>query len=392
MFNTDILLAEIFNAFAAAACKVAVKAAHKHGKRILNSLMGKSDNEADEGLEENHRRLMELKEDLILRRNYILARTKTKLVTPACEGWISDVKKSENDVQELETKYKRHSQHGSSGQSTGLGSSIKKVCSELQLWLDLEPGIRIRVEKLPERVILMPKPKSEDKPFLHPVVENILCNLKDENVKIIGLWAEPKMGKTTIMRSLNNNEDIAEVFDIVIWVTVSEDLSFEKLQYKIAKRLNLVVEGITDPDGIDHLICEELNSKKCLFLLDEASGFFDSSLIPQYGNAKDSKVVFTARTRPDCLELKADILIPVERMSNTVALEIFKGKVGQNVNIPLVKPIAELVTEECAGLPSLIDKVASKFRRRDSYELWKEGYEILQSWPGVNIHDLDQLL
>lgn len=388
----DILLAEIFKTFVAAACKVVVEAACKHGKRILNSLMGKSDNEADDGLEENHERLMELAEDLFTRRNYILAQTKTKLVTKVCDDWISWGEKSVNEVQELETNYKTQSQHGSSRSKTDLSRRMKKMWKELRYWLELEPRIRLQVEKLPERVILMSKPKPEDMPFLRPIVENIVCNLKDENVKTIGLWGRPEIGKTTIIQSLNNNEDIAKMFEIVICVTVSEDLSFEKLQYKVANRLRLNMEGITSSDEIYHQICQELKSKKCLLLLDEASGSFHSSLITQYGNAKDSKVVFTARTRPDCLEMNANILIPVEPMSKTVAWQIFQAKVGQNVNIPLVKPIAELVTEECAGLPSLIDKVASKFRRRDSYDLWKEGYEILQSWSGANIDDIDQLL
>ena len=394
MLNTDILLAEILRAFVAAAFEVVVEVARKHGKRILNSLMGKSDNEADDDLEENHEKLMELAGDLLPRRDYMLARTKTKLVTQqsGCHDWIYRAKKSVDEVQELETNYKTQSQHGSSGSSTGLSRSMKKMCKELRYWLELEPRIRLQVEKLPERVLSMSKPQLVDKPFLHPIVEKIKCNLEDENVKIIALCAGPKMGKTTIMQSLNNNEDIAKIFDIVILVTVSEDLSFEKLQYIIANRLKLNMEGITSSDEIYHQICQELKSKKCLLLLDEASGSFHSSLITQYGNAKDSKVVLTARTRPDCLEMKADILIPVEPMSKTVAWEIFQEKVGQNVNIPLVKPIAELVTEECAGLPSLIDKVASKFRRRDSYDLWKEGYEILQSWSGANIDDIDQLL
>ena len=389
MLNTDRLLAEIFRAFAAALCKAAVEVAGKNGKRILNSLMGRSDNEADDGLENNHERLQELAEKLSSKRDEILTQTKTKLVTHAYEDWISRVRKLEEEVRELEIKYTRQSRQGSSESSTILSKSMEKKCKELHLWLEKEPTIRIPAEKLPERVLFMPKPKPEDNRFLDPIVGNILDKLRDETVKTIGLCGELKMGKTTIMQRLNNNEVTARMFDIVIWVTVSEDINFEKLQRKIADRLKLDLQGITNEFEIYNQIRQRLESKRCLLLFDEVSGSFDSSLVPQY---EGSKVVLTARTRSDCREMNVYPVISVDKMSDAVAWEFFKDKVGQYVNLPLVKPIAELVVVECQGVPSVIDKVASKFRRWDSYEQWKDGYEKLQRWSGANIHDIDRLL
>jgi disease resistance protein RPS2 len=76
------------------------------------------------------------------------------------------------------------------------------------------------VEKLPERVINIHGPKIGDKPFLHSTTEEILSHLQDKNVKRIGIWGMAGIGKTTLMQNLNNNEVIAKMFDIVIWVIV----------------------------------------------------------------------------------------------------------------------------------------------------------------------------
>lgn len=389
MLNTDILLAEIFKAFAAALCKAAVEVARKHGKRILNSLRGRSDNEADDGLENNHERLGEIAEKLSSKRDDILTQTRTKLVTQAYEDWNSGVTKFEEEVHELKIEYTRQSQQGSSESSKILSKSMEKKCKELHIWLEKEPTIREPAEKLPERVLFIPKRKPQDKRFLDPIVGNILDRLRDETVETIGLCGASKMGKTTIMQSLNNDEEAARMFDIVILLTLSGAINFEKLQHKIAERLKLDLQGITDEIEIYNQIRQRLERKRCLLLFDEVSGSFGSSLIGLY---KGSKVVLTARTRSDCWEMNVCRVISVDKMSDAVAWEIFVEKVGQNVYIPRVKPIAELVVLECQGVISIIDKVASKFRGRDSYELWKDGYEKFQSWSGADIHDIDRLL
>jgi hypothetical protein len=51
---------------------------------------------------------------LYARRDDILAQAKTKQVTQVCEAWISRVMKSEEEVQELETKYKKEKRQNKS--------------------------------------------------------------------------------------------------------------------------------------------------------------------------------------------------------------------------------------------------------------------------------------
>uniref|UniRef100_A0A2N9IGS5 AAA+ ATPase domain-containing protein n=1 Tax=Fagus sylvatica TaxID=28930 RepID=A0A2N9IGS5_FAGSY len=361
-----------------------------------------TESQSDNDLENNYERLIEHAEKLYARRDDILAQAKTKQLTQVCEAWISRVMKSEEEVQELKTKYQKEKSkkrtltqfwNGSSESLAELNNSMAEMWEKLHnLWLEGKFEIGMVVEKLPERVIIIHGPKIEDKPFLHSTIEEILGHLQDKNVKRIGLWGMAGIGKTTIMQNLNNNEVIVKMFDIVIWVTVSKDWSLEKLQHTIADRLKLNMEGITDRNEIAQQIRRELKSRRCLLLLDEVWEVLDLPLIGMYDNEKDSKVVLATRHRHVCYDMETDEEINVQRLSEASALQMFKVKVGRNVNLPGIEPIAKLVVNECAGLPLLIDKVASIFRRKDNFHLWNDGLRSLRRWPSIKIQGINELI
>lgn len=137
--NTDSLWDEMPKALAIAVGTTVVKAVlTKSGEMIFNILKRKADDEADDeadGLQNNYGRLMELKKKLSLSEHDILVQTKPKLVTQVFEDWISGVKKSIGEAQELQNKYKsmgcdelrnkkRRSQHGSSESRTSLSKRM----------------------------------------------------------------------------------------------------------------------------------------------------------------------------------------------------------------------------------------------------------------------------
>ena len=111
--GTDMWGATASGIGSAAASAVGIAAedeTYKYAKEIINNLSCKVDNEADYDLEYNYERLIELAKKLYACRDDILAQAKTKLVTQVYEAWISRVTKSEEEVRDLETKYKKEKQ------------------------------------------------------------------------------------------------------------------------------------------------------------------------------------------------------------------------------------------------------------------------------------------
>ncbi|KAK7819856.1 probable disease resistance protein At4g27220 [Quercus suber] len=371
---------------------------YKDGRRIVNNINQTVNYARD--LKKHYKRLTDIAEKLSARKEDIVAEAnkyKTKQFTRECQVWMSTVTKSEEDVQKLKTKYekvrgkKRLWRVFNHRFRAKLSKSMAEKCNELHnLWSEAKFERGMMVEKPPERVRIMHAPKIEDKPSLHCVVEDILSLLRDGNVKKIGLWGMVGIGKTTIMQNLNDNEDIAKMFDIVIWVHVSQDWSVEKLQHVIVDRLKLNIEGITSVDEIAWRISMELECKRYLLLLDEVWHILDLKKIGIYGNQKDSKVVLATRYRQICHEM--DALINVKRMSKDDAWKMFKEKVGQNINISGVEPIAMQVVRECAGLPLLIDRVASTFRIKDNVHLWRDGLIRLRRWRSIKVQGMDEFI
>ncbi|XP_056162720.1 probable disease resistance protein At4g27220 isoform X2 [Syzygium oleosum] len=324
-------------------------------------------------------------------------KNKMKRATKECEGWINRVKAAEQEVLKLESKYKKEIVHAwryaRFWSRANLSKHMAKKREELQVLLEkgkLDNGVV--AERSPEPVRVIDAPSTEDKPSLHWAVEEILGNLRERNIKRIGLWGMVGTGKTTVMQNLNNCEEVKKMFDIVIWVSVSKAWSIEKVQDAITQRLKLKVEGGVNTVETAQLISNELADLRYLLLLDEVWDPFDIHEIGIPNNDKDSKVVFASRFRDLCYDMDADELVNMKRLSDTDAYKMFEEKVGRTMKNPSIIPIAQLVVRECVGLPLLIDKVARVFRKKDNIHLWRDGLRSLQRWPSINIQGMDEVL
>ena len=377
------------------AASAVVAEIYKDGREFLNKTVNYS-----QDLKKNYEKLTCIAQMLSARKEDMVEEAnkyKSKQFYKECQAWMSIVTEREKDVQELKTKYEklrgkkwvwkffnRHIR-------AKLSKSMADKCNDLHYLLsDVKFERGMLVEKPPDRVKIIHAPKIEDNYSLRCVVEEILSLLRDGNIKKIGLWGMAGIGKTTIMQNLNDNEHIARMFDIVIWVNVSQDRGVEKLQHVIIDRLKLNMEGMTNVDGIACKISEELEGKRFLLLLDEVRDILDLRKIGIYDNQKDSKVVLATRYHHICRDM--DELINVKRMSKDDAWKMFKEKVGQNIYTSGVEPIAQLVVRECAGLPLLIDTVASTFRGKENFELWNDGLMRLRRWRSIKVQGMDELI
>lgn len=380
----------------AAASALAIEA-YKDGRTIGSYISRKFDYVDD--FKRNYTRLMEAALSLSARKADVeneIKQNRTKQATKECDNWRRRVAEAQDKCKELEQKYLKETRRRSGLHRLWARANLSKMMvmkvEELYGLLQdgkLENGIM--VDRGLDRVRTMQTPTTNDKPSLHGTVEEIIEFLADQSVDRIGLWGMVGTGKTTILQNLNNHSKVAQMFNIVLWVTVSKATSLEKVQDAVAQRLKLRLDEGTNPSEVAERISMELHDMRYLLILDEVWDSFDLVKIG-FPNRNNSKVVLASRFRHVCTNMNVDELVNVKRASDADAWKIFEEKVGRNLRLPGVRPVAQQVIKECSGLPLLIDRVARTFRNKNDVRLWREGLRSLRRWTSISNDAMDEVL
>ena len=129
---------------------------------------------------------------------------------------------------------------------------------------------------------------------------------------MIGIWGLGGIGKTTLVKNLNNelNNTSTQLFGIVIWATVSKNVDIKNAQTQIANRLNLELKMEESVEGIAIRLHQRLmNEEKYLLILDDVCQKLDLDNlgVPQPDVHKGSKIILTTRFMEVCRKMMTDI-------------------------------------------------------------------------------------
>uniref|UniRef100_A0A7N2LM33 NB-ARC domain-containing protein n=1 Tax=Quercus lobata TaxID=97700 RepID=A0A7N2LM33_QUELO len=206
-------------------------------------------------------------------------------------------------------------------------------------------------------------------------LEKIWEHLLDEDFRIIGVYGMGGIGKTTVMKEINNcllKE--RDEFNCVIWVTVSKAFNVIKLQNDIACHLNLENELSKFKDETTRagtLYAELKKRKRYVLILDDMWQAFPLEIvgIPEPTSANGCKLVLTTRDVNVCNGMNC-VNIKMELLSIKESSDLFLKTVGCDVsNIP--KDVVEGVVKECAHLPLAIITVAGSLKNVVDISEWR---------------------
>ncbi|KAM7268886.1 hypothetical protein ACFE04_011052 [Oxalis oulophora] len=264
----------------------------------------------------------------------------------------------------------------------------KKVDQQLNVVRDLlgKPGkedfkVLIGTQRL-EQVELIPMrpPVGLDSTF-----DRAWSCIQNENVETIGIYGPGGVGKTTLLKQINNR--LSETDFFVIWVVVSKGCNPEKLQEDIGKSLRISNDDHWKMKSYDERakdIFKNLKQKKFALLLDDIWEYVDLTKmgIPSQMRANEFKIVLTSRSTQVCGQMRANEKIMVEYLAHAEAFKLFCETVGKDTlaSNPKIPELAKIVVKECAGLPLALITVARAMIAKQTPEEWDSAIEILRSY------------
>ncbi|KAJ4809175.1 Disease resistance protein RPS2 [Rhynchospora pubera] len=207
--------------------------------------------------------------------------------------------------------------------------------------------------------------------------------IENDDVGIIGIWGMGGVGKTHLLRRINNSYKENSTFDVVIYVTASKECSARIIQSRITEKLSLA--NRKDVDLQASIICDYLNKRNFLFLLDDVWGRIDLEAvgIPYPLGIADQykrKVVITTRSEDICGQMEARKEIKISGLNEKEAWCLFEEKVGKDTlsSNPVVASLAKIVVDELEGLPLALITIGWAMRAKRQPKEWENAISLLQ--------------
>ncbi|KAL2523664.1 Disease resistance protein [Abeliophyllum distichum] len=241
----------------------------------------------------------------------------------------------------------------------------------------------------PVTVEYIPAPSIDDQETAAKNIAKIMDLLSNSEVKRIGVWGMGGVGKTTLVKNINNKLNdpslLSESFSIIIWITVSNksqetESELKRVQKQIAERLNLVLNEDSVEKRAITLHKRLKMEEKFLLILDDVWDpiDLDDLGIPQPEIHEGSKIMLTTRFSEVCGAMRTDVILKIEVLKEEEAWKLFCRSAGEVATQENVEPLAWAVARECGGLPLAINVVGACLRGKKIVELWEDALNMLR--------------
>ncbi|KAK4259572.1 hypothetical protein QN277_005889 [Acacia crassicarpa] len=230
-----------------------------------------------------------------------------------------------------------------------------------------------------------------------PIMNQILEELKNPGVNMIGLCGLGGVGKTTIAKEVAKNQ---KIFEKVIMATVSQELNIEKIQGEIAEKLSMQLTENNNDVRAFRLFERLKQEKNMLLILDDLWEELDLGKvgIPFVSVENEGcKILLTSRNKTLLLDImKCQKIVEVGALLEDEALELFKkiAKLSTESSSPELTSIATDIVRKCGGLPLAIATAAKALSSKDINE-WQDALARLNNPFRRNItltRDVDTIL
>lgn len=224
-------------------------------------------------------------------------------------------------------------------------------------------------------------------------MKRILECLKRDEVTRMAVCGREGIGKSTLMKHVNNALLEESTFQKILWVTLLESLNVFHVQNEIASQLTREALEEEDPTRRAATISRMLLHGRILLILDNVAEEFpiDEVGIPSDSESGASrfKLVLITRLKSVARLMDCEIVSELKPLSFEVSLQLFLDMVGRavlsddggNINPVLESTLLQIV-KECEGLPLDIVKIARTMQGKSDQYSWQNALQQLQRERG----------
>ncbi|XP_059439174.1 disease resistance protein At4g27190-like [Corylus avellana] len=300
--------------------------------------------------------------------------------------WLKEVEELQLQVNQIQEK-KLSRQSLNCRKRYGINREVVEKLKEIKRLLEAGSshcGAVAVNHSMPSAVEHIPGPTIQDQTTPSKTLAEIMTLLSDNEVRRIGIWGMGGVGKTTLVRNLNNklkSISSTQPFGIIIWVTISLNLDMRKVQEQIAERLNLERKMGESMEKLASRLYQRLQKEeKFLLILDDVweKIDLDNLGVPQPEDHKGSTIILTTRFFDVCRHMMTDVQVRVAVLNDEESWQLFSRNAGNLTNLEHIRPFAKAIVRECCGLPLALVTMGAAMREKTKVELWKHALNELR--------------
>ncbi|GKD82571.1 putative disease resistance protein, partial [Tanacetum coccineum] len=216
----------------------------------------------------------------------------------------------------------------------------------------------------------------DKKELLGMLLRDEPCNQNFSLVPIVGMGG---VGKTTLARSLYNETQVKEHFELKMWVCVSDKFDIFNISNIIYQSLTGQNNEFADLNLLQLALKEKLSEKRFLLVLDDVwTDSYDDwvTLVrPFHVAAPNSKIIMTTRKHQLLKQLGYNHPYHLQILSHDDALCLFSQHafgVNNFDSYPTLRALGDGIVEKCNGLPLALVALGRLMRVKTDVEEWKE--------------------
>ncbi|XP_057774815.1 putative late blight resistance protein homolog R1B-14 [Salvia miltiorrhiza] len=201
-----------------------------------------------------------------------------------------------------------------------------------------------------------------------------------EVIPIVGMGG---IGKTTLARNVYRNQTIVQHFDILVWVTISQEYNLKELLLELLQVEQGSLSKLTENE-LGEKLHKKLSSRRYLIVIDD---IWDIKIwdklkfyFPDYNDG--SRILLTTRLSKLAFQVSDSQGIQVGFLDKHDSWNLFcKIVFGEEINCPHeLERLGRKIVESCKGLPLSIDVIGGLLARSPrTQQFWKHIAENLSS-------------